>query len=210
VLHLVSRRSQGYPGVTVTTEGGTSAKVFQYGYMETSMRWTIGDGAWPAFWLLSYRHSTNPSWPSISPYCAQNGLPASECYAAEIDTFEGQGSEPGTFYHTIHRNSCAPDCNYGVADEQNADNATSGRNLSGFHKYAVLWTADEMKWYLDDQLIHTERASDSALNGRIFAALRQPMFLLFQMLIGGWTSDTTAATPNELHTEVDWVRVWQK
>jgi Glycosyl hydrolases family 16/CARDB len=207
VLHLVSRRSQGYQNITVSTEAGTTRKVFQYGYMEARMSWTRGNGAWPAFWLLSYRHAVNPAWPSINPYCAQNRLPASDCWSGEIDVFEGQGSEPSTFYHTIHKNSSG---GYGVANEQNINNSTSGFNLAGFHKYAILWTASEMKWYLDDNLIHTERASDSALNGRIFAGLRQPMFVLFDMFIGGWTTGTDASTPNELKTEVDWVRVWQK
>jgi hypothetical protein len=30
------------------------------------------------------------------------------------------------------------------------------------------------------------------------------------MWTGGWTRDTDATTPAALHTEVDWVRVWQK
>jgi hypothetical protein len=207
VLHLVSRRSQGYPNITVTTEGGSDPKVFQYGYMEARMSWTAGNGAWPAFWLLSYRHTVNPSWPNINPFCAENLLPAAECYSAEIDVFEGQGSEPSTFYNTIHKNSCS--C-YGVDDEQNADNDTTGVEMSGFHTYAVLWTADEMEWYLDENLIYTEKASNSELNGRIFAALRQPQLLLFDMYTGGWTKGPDSSTPDELHTEVDWVRVWQK
>jgi hypothetical protein len=207
VLHLVSRRSQGYQDITATTEGGSDPKTFQYGYLEARMRWTAGNGAWPAFWLLSYRHAVNPDWPSINSYCAEHGLPAAECYSGEIDVFEGQGSQPATFYHTIHKNSCG--C-YGVANEQNTANSSNGIGLSGFHTYAVLWTANEMKWYLDDNLIHTEKASDSARNGRIFAALRQPMFVLLQMWIGGWTVGTDSSTPDELHTEVDWLRVWQQ
>jgi beta-glucanase (GH16 family) len=207
VLQLVSRKSQGYQDITVSTEGGSDPKTFQYGYLEARMRWTAGNGAWPAFWLMSYRHAANPDWPSINSYCAEHGLPAAECYSGEVDVFEGQGSQPATFYHTIHKNSCG--C-YGVADEQNAANWTNGVDLSGFHTYAILWTANEMKWYLDDNLIDTEKASDSARNGRIFDALRQPMFVLLQMWIGGWTVGTDSSTPDELHTEVDWLRVWQQ
>jgi beta-glucanase (GH16 family) len=207
VLHLVSRRSQGYQDITVTTEGGSDPRTFQYGYLEARMRWTAGNGAWPGFWLLSYRHATNPDYPSINSYCTEHGLPPAECYSGEIDIFEGQGSQPSTHYHTIHENSCG--C-YGVSDEQNAANWTSGLSLSGFHTYAVLWTANVLRWYLDDNLIHTERASDSARNGRIFAALRQPMFLLFSMWSGGWTVGPDPSTPDELHTEVDSVTVWQQ
>ena len=53
--------------------------MFTFGYFEARMRWTKGDGSWPAFWLLSYRHSINPNWPSVNAYCAQNGLPTAQC-----------------------------------------------------------------------------------------------------------------------------------
>jgi hypothetical protein len=35
------------------------------------------------------------------------------------------------------------------------------------------------------------------------------MYIILQMWTGGWTSGTNATTPDELRTEVDWVRVWQ-
>jgi serralysin len=200
VLNLVSRRSQGYPNITVTTEGGGSPRTFTGGYFESRMRWTKGNGAWPAFWLLSYRHAVNPAWPSINPYCALNGLVPALCYAAELDVFEGQGSEPNVFYGTIHRNSSE---DYGVRDSQNANNYHDvGIDLTAaFHAYGMLWTATEIRWYLDGRFIHSAPVYDST---------NQPMFLLLDMYIGGWTSGTDATTPNELKAEVDWVQVWQK
>src|SRR4029079_17188601 len=99
ILHLVSSRANNYPDNTLTTQ--TSGLTFQQGYFEARMKWTGGHGAWPAFWLYSYRHATNPAWPSVNPYCSQNGLPTTLCYAAELDVFEGQGSEPTSYYGTI-------------------------------------------------------------------------------------------------------------
>jgi beta-glucanase (GH16 family) len=201
-LNLVSRRSQGYQDITVTTEGGTNPKTFKYGYFESRMKWTAGQGGWPAFWLYSYRHATNPAWPSINPLCSLLGEPLSHCWAGEIDVFEGQGDDPSGFYHTIHENSCG--CNYGPADRQNANNYTNvaPTNLTtGFHTYGLLWTATSIKWYLDGQLLHTETPYES---------LNQPMFVLYNIWIGGWSGGTNASTPAELKTEVDWVRVWQK
>jgi hypothetical protein len=34
--------------------------------------------------------------------------------------------------------------------------------------------------------------------------------VLFDMFIGGWTTDTDASTPAVLETQVDYVDVWQK
>ena len=199
-MNLVSRRSQGYENITVTTEGGTNPSVFTFGYFESRMRWTKGDGSWPAFWLLSYRHSINPNWPSVNAYCAQNGLPVAQCWSAELDVFEGQGREPSVFYGTSHRNSC--NC-YGVGNTQNSNNYHNvGTDLTtSFHTYGMLWTATTISWYLDGVFVASTPVYDST---------NQPMFLLLQMWIGGWTGGTTAATPDELKTEVDWVRVWQK
>ena len=200
ILNLVSRRSQGFQNVTVTTESGTNPVTFRRGYFESRMKWTKGNGAWPAFWLLSYRHAVNGSWPSIAPICQQLGEPASHCYSAELDVFEGQGSEPNVFYGTIHRNSSS---DYGVSNQQNSNNYHPvGFDLTtDFHVYGMLWTATEIKWYLDGQFQHQAPVYDST---------DQPMFLLLQMWTGGWTSGTGTTTPDELKTEVDWVRVWQK
>jgi Glycosyl hydrolases family 16 len=196
VLNLVSRRSQGYPNVTVTTQGGWGGAApakFRRGYFEARMRWTKGNGSWPAFWLISYAHATNPNWPS--PAC-----PQPTCLSAELDVFEGQGREPSVYYGTSHRNSCG--C-YGVPNQQNGNNSTNvGFDLTtGFHTYGMLWTATQIRWYLDGQLLKTTPVYDST---------DQEMFLLLQMWIGGWTGGTDASTPDELRTEVDWVRVWQQ
>jgi hypothetical protein len=193
LLNLVSRRSQGYPEITVSTEGGTNPKKWKYGYFEARMKWTKGSGAWPAFWLLSYAHATNPNYPN--PACA----PPS-CLSAELDVFEGQGSEPNVFYGTIHRNSCG--C-YGLGNQQNSNNYHNvGFDLTtDWHTYAALWTSNQVVWYLDGKEVGRATPYDS---------FNQEMFMLLQMWIGGWTTGTNASTPDELKTEVDWVKVWQK
>jgi beta-glucanase (GH16 family) len=193
ILNLVSRRSQGYQNITVSTEGGTAPKKWKYGYFEAHMKWTKGNGAWPAFWLLSYAHATNPNYPN--PACA---IP--NCLSAELDVFEGQGREPNVFYGTIHRNSCS--C-YGVPNQQNSNNYHNvGQDLTTrFHTYASLWTSSQVIWYLDG--VEVARATP-------YDSFNQEMFMLLQMWIGGWTGGTDASTPDELKTEVDWVKVWQK
>jgi PA14 domain/Glycosyl hydrolases family 16/Fibronectin type III domain len=203
VLHVRSRRSDGYPNVTVSSEpcGQANPKSFQQGYMETRFRWTAGNGSSPAFWLFSTRHATNPSWPNVNPFCAQNGLPVAECYSGELDVFEGQGHQPSTFIGSMHRNSCG--C-YGVANQlrQGVPTVDTGVNMTtGFHTYSVLWTRTEVRWYLDGVLLGSAQPFDS---------LNQPMHLLFYQWPQSWTRDPDASTPDELQTEVDWVRVWQK
>jgi beta-glucanase (GH16 family) len=206
VLHLRTGRSYAatcttcsgdWPINTITT---LKSRSFRGGYFEARMRWTKGDGAWPGFWLYSTRHAKNPAWPNINPYCANNGLPKALCYSAEIDVFEGQGSEPRVFYGTVHRNSSG---DYGASNPQNGNNYHPQRkNLTKkFHRYAALWTNSKITWYLDGKRLMSAPTYDST---------NQPMFLLLQMWVGGWTKDPDASTPDVIQTKVDWVRVWRK
>jgi len=203
VLHLRTSRRFTYrggtwPQNTITTK--SSGRRFKFGYFEARLKWTAAPGAWPGFWLMSYRHATNPSWPSVSPYCASHQLAAALCWAAELDVFEGQGSEADGFYGTLHRNSC--NC-YGAPDSQNSRNVARVRKDlgRGWHTYAALWTPGQITWYLDSRRLFSTRPYEST---------NQPMFLLLQMWTGGWTAEPGATTPDVLETQVDYVRVWQR
>jgi len=203
VLHLRTARSFTHPGSgwpinTITTQ--SSGRAFTQGYFEARVKWTAARGAWPGFWLFSNRHATNSAWPSVNPYCSSHGLPSALCWSAELDVFEGQGSEPHGFYGTLHRNSC--NC-YGVNDAQNSNNyqPVAPDLGSDFHTYSALWTSSQITWYLDGQRLFSDPVYDST---------NQPMYLLLQMWTGGWSSDPDASTPNVLETQVDYVSVWQR
>ena len=199
MLNLVSRRSQGYPDITLSSESGSKPRVFKRGYFEARMKWTKGKGAWPAFWLSSYRNAINQEWPSINPYCENHGLAVALCWNSELDVFEGQGLEPHTFYGTLHRNTNG---SWGVPDSTNepAWKTVRANLTNGFHTYGALWTASEVRWYLDGHQV---------LRAPTFASTDQPMFLLFDMWIG-WADTPDASTPDSLRTKVDWVRVWRR
>jgi Glycosyl hydrolases family 16/Bacterial TSP3 repeat len=189
VLHLRTSRNFScgsgcnYPMNTVTTQ--SSGRTFQYGYFEARMKWTKGNGAWPAFWLYSYQHAIDED------QCTTQ--------AGEIDVVEGQGSEPNVRYGTVHSNTngCAP------PDDQNGNNYQPGDAdlTAGFHTYAALWTPTTISWYMDDEPI---------MSAPTYTTINQRMFLLLQMWSGGWTEDPDATTPDVIETQVDWVRVWQK
>lgn len=201
-----------YPNNTLTTF--TSGIDFLYGYFEARMQWTDGKGAWPGFWLFSRRHATNPAYPNINPYCAEQGLNPALCYGAELDIFEGQGGPPFNpawppsnqfYFATLHRNSPGI---YGQVDDTNpAENSWQGAlvNLTlDFHKYACLWTPDQIIWYLDNRELTRWPTYDST---------NQPMFMLLDMWRGGWMwdiSDDPAETPDTLECVWDSIRVWQK
>ena len=215
VLHLIRRRSDGFPNVTVSTEpcGQASPKSFQYGYMEARMKWDTVRGNGPAFWMLSTRHATvGDAWPNVNPYCASHGLPKAQCLSAEIDIIEGYGninggypSDPVHDVHTgtLHRNSCGCYNEPDIPMRQGSFTRT-GKDLSQFHTYAVLWTAAEIKWYFDGVQIGNRVLP--------FDSTRQPMHLLLYNWNTDWEDENmpNASTPDRLDVSVDWVRVWQQ
>ena len=189
VFHLVSRRSQGYPSNIAATTF-SSRKVFRYGYFEARMKWTKGNGAWPVFWLMSN------AWARAGPNVCSTAI-----RAAEIDVFEGYGNHPRVFTGTIHRHSAGHVCP-SPPDAINPNN-WQPRNVdltARFHTYAMRWTPARVTWYLDQRRV---------MSWPVFSTTNTRMFLLLSMQIGG-ESSPDSSTPAELHTQVNWVRVWQR
>jgi hypothetical protein len=211
---LVRRRSDGYPNVTVSSEpcGQEDPKSFQYGYMEARIRYDTVRGNGPAFWLLSTRHqqhATSPGWnPNTpNPFCVQNGLPIAECFASELDIFEGfgnieyGGSRTDDFFSgALHRNTSGF---YGQGDTVRGVLHGTGLDMSDWHTYAALWTDLTVSYYLDGQLQGSVDTFDST---------RQPMHLLLYNWNTDWEDENmpNASTLDRLDVSVDWVRVWQQ
>jgi beta-glucanase (GH16 family) len=201
ILHVVSRRADGYPNNTISSEpcGQANPKSFKQGYFEARMKWTAGNGSTPAFWLFSTRHATNPAYPSINPICAQLGLPRDECLTSELDIMETQGHLPTEHSGALHRNTAGF---YGVPDEFQQVYTRGLPNMTlAFHTYSTKWTLTEVCWYLDEGLLGCRPT---------YASSNQPMHLLFYQWPQSWSRDPDPTTPGELHLEVDWVRAWQR
>lgn len=190
VLHLRSRRVDGYPMRQTTTRlSASKTRSFRRGYFEARMRWTSGKGAWPAFWLFSTNWANTAHCPPL---------------VSELDIFEGLGTVPTKHLGTLHRNTSHPGPCSEIPDTINSNAATgdSGVDLTAdFHVYAALWSRTEVIWFLDGRELKRWPLYDST---------DQDMFLLFQINAweGAWGVDST--TPAELYTDVDWVRVWQQ
>jgi beta-glucanase (GH16 family) len=168
---------------------------FNKGYFETLMRWTGGNGSWPAFWLASIAGASNPNYPDAPP-----GFPDPTVLNFEWDILEAQGSEPDTYYGTAHYNTNGL---WGVPDSTlppvNAFRVPF--DFAGeWHIISGLWTDTELIWYIDHKEIYRVDAPDSS---------DQDMMVILQMEVGGWTVGADETTPDELHSEFDYVRVYQ-
>ena len=99
-----------------------------YGYFEMRARLPIGDGLWPAFWLLAPYH------PDIT----------APQYPGEIDVVELLGRDASTIYCSVHWPT-RPD--FG---EKKSTTLSVRSQAGSWRSYGVLWTKQHLVWYVDD------------------------------------------------------------
>jgi beta-glucanase (GH16 family) len=187
-LAIQWKRGQPQPDSSIATfsrhNGHYSA--WRYGYFEARMKWQPQEGAWPAFWLIPVEAA------------AENG----PYEAGEIDVFEGQGSEPHTFFGTIH--DWKGSQHIASTSSHNRFPLPPTANFADYHTYGLLWIPGSVTWYFDGAPLHTEKTYE------IFD--RQKYFMILAMQEGAdWKAgNLTGVTANTLTLTLDWVRVWQK
>uniref|UniRef100_UPI004049E1DC glycoside hydrolase family 16 protein n=1 Tax=Flavobacterium sp. TaxID=239 RepID=UPI004049E1DC len=143
---------------TSTRINSQNKQAFQYGYIETRAKLPVGEGIWPAFWLLG-KNRTEVGWP----------------LCGEIDVLEYVGKEPGEIFTSLHtKDSHGQTINTKKTKFENIE--------AGFHLYAVDWTAEKMDFYVDNQLVYTFNPSEKTQETWPFD---QPFYLLLNVAIGG-------------------------
>ena len=160
-----------------------------FGRMEMRARMPIGQGIWPAFWMLASDTSIYGPWAA----------------SGEIDIVEYIGSDPDRIFGTIH---------YGASFPGNVFSSTdyflpSGTFNDDFHVFAVEWELGEIRWYVDGMLFAT-RNDWFSTGGPYPAPFDVDFHLLLNLAVGGnlpGPPDATTVFPQEY--VIDYVRVYQ-
>ena len=131
---------------------------FQYGVIEVRAKVADGQGIWPAIWMLG--HDIN-----------EVGWPAS----GEIDIMEYVGREPNTLYTTLHYPA------------HHGENASSKKVHvedieEGFHTYKTVWSEKNIKFFMDDELVHTFVPKEY---NKEYYPFQKPFYFLLNMAVGG-------------------------
>jgi beta-glucanase (GH16 family) len=159
---------------------------FTYGRMESRIKLPVGQGIWPAFWMMPTddRYGT---WPK----------------SGEIDIMEWIGKEPKNVYGTIQFGKDWP------------NNRSTGATYEAikedfnteFHVFAVEWEPNEIRWYIDDYLFSTKKPSDVAPERWPFD---QRFHFILNVAVGGnWPGSPNGSTVFPQTMEVDYVRVYE-
>ncbi len=177
---------------TISTRNYTSARLrsinkgdWTYGRFEARIKLPIGQGIWPAFWML----------PTDNVY---GGWPQS----GEIDIMELIGKEPDRVHGTIHYGKTWPN----NASQGNSFALHSGTFNDDFHTFAIEWELGVIRWYMDDFLYSTKTFSDI---GSLTWPFNQRFHLLLNLAVGGnWPGNPNSSTLFPQTMEVDYVRVY--
>jgi beta-glucanase (GH16 family) len=170
----------------------TENKFYQaFGRFEARIKLPLGDGLWPAFWLM----------PQDDVY---GGWAAS----GEIDIMEARGRLSREASGAIHYGGVWPNNTY----QHGTHIFPQGEGIDTFHVYAVEWTDTSIKWYFDDTLVW--EATDWHTDGHDFPApFDQSFFIILNLAVGGGF-DGNRLPDDSIFEEpvvmvVDYVRVFQ-
>ena len=130
----------------------------QYGTIEVRAKLPVGQGVWPAIWMLGSNIS-EVGWPK----------------SGEIDIMEYVGKNPYEIHTTLHTSD-----SYGQS--KNTKITTIESIEDGFHVYKAHWTKDFIKFYIDEVLVYTFSPELKDENTWPFD---QPFYLIFNLAVGG-------------------------
>jgi len=118
---------------------------FLYGRAEIRAKLPEGQGTWPAIWMLSsqpYRYATTcdgvVDWQSAAGCDAWPN-------SGEIDIMEHVGFDMGIIHGTVHNKAY-----YWKNFEQRKGSVEVADASDAFHTYAIEWTPDELRFFVDD------------------------------------------------------------
>lgn len=193
--HLVLEAHKDKPDVSGTVREYSSSRVrtkhrgdWKYGRIEVRAKLPVGQGIWPAIWMLPTEDKYG-GWAS----------------SGEIDIMEYRGQNTKEVLGTLH---------YGGAWPKNTSSGSSkilktGSFSADFHTYTIDWTEGKIVWSIDGKPFQTQTKWHSS-NAKFPAPFDQKFHLLLNLAVGGhFVGAPNASTKFPQQFLIDYVRVYQ-
>jgi beta-glucanase (GH16 family) len=179
---LPDGNGQPYTSGRINTKGHFEPT---YGRIEARVKIPAGKGLWPAFWMLG-GDIDRVGWPACG----------------EADIIEIGGSTPGRITGSLH----GPVYNGTDALHQSYTKPSGGYD-DDFHVYALEWTAQGMRWLIDEQPF-AWRTPEGLREERYTWVFDKPMFVILNLAVGGiYDGAPNGSTPFPSRMLVDYVKV---
>jgi len=173
----------------MTTEG---IQNFQYGILEASIELpdTTNQGLWPAFWTLGSDITTVP-WPT----CGEADI--MENWSPQVDGGAGDTGNNSTIHTALTGGS-----GIGVRYTFPSGEATN----TGLHTYGVIWTANEMQFFVDNPSSPFFTVTPSSLPSGDTWPFNANLFAILNVAVGGTLGGSASGLSNPGPMTVDYVR----
>jgi beta-glucanase (GH16 family) len=179
-LRIIARKEsyggRAYTSARMKTQG---LQEFTYGKVEARIKAPVGQGIWPAFWMLS-KNITSVGWPKCG----------------EIDILEHVNNSKD-LNGTLHWDNNNAHAQHGL---------TTPCDVTKWHVYGLEWDANAIKLFLDGRKYFEMKITNNVGHTEEF---HQPFFLILNLAVGGnWPGPPNSTTlfPDTLF--VDYVRVY--
>ena len=159
---------------------------WKYGRIEARAKLPAGTGMWPAIWMLPTKWEYG-GWP----------------HSGEIDIMENVGYWPDSALSTVHTGAYN-----GMLNTQKTDGVNRNDLSKKFHVYAMEWTADSIRFFIDNINYHTFKNDHT---GSAAWPFDKEFHVLLNIAVGGnWGGKfgvDDKIFPQKM--EIDYVRVYQ-
>ena len=175
---------------------------FTYGRVEAKLKLPYVAGQFPAFWMLGACLEVVP----LGYYDSTTGKDIVEKgirtpLSPEIDIMEQFGTA-STIQSAVH---CGEEEDGSYTTQYMPTLAVA--DTTEWHVYAVEWTSQNLKWFVDDVQVGTSESIYAGVSPapQQYPMLRKPMYILLNLAIGH-----KGGTPSVSSMEMmaDWVRVY--
>ncbi|MGC2420077.1 MAG: malectin domain-containing carbohydrate-binding protein [Candidatus Acidiferrales bacterium] len=187
-------RAMNVGGTWTSVRMNTSlSELPQYGRIEARMKLTVGDGLWPAFWMLGQDILTGTPWPTCGEIDIMEWVPQ-----------DAATSTTGTEHGPGYSGCCGTgNAHYTFPNGGRIDDA-------GYHTYGVVWLQNSIQWYRDDPTNVFFTVTSSDIPSGDAWVFNQPFYIIFNQAVGGNypTPGPDSSTPNPSDVLVDYVRVY--
>ncbi len=165
-----------YTSAKIKTEGKFNVR---FGKIETRMKCPMGQGLWPAFWMLGSNHSTI-GWPKCG----------------EIDVIEHINSETKV-HGTAHWDNVGHIYWGGIINN----------DPTQFHNYSIIWDSTKIQWFMDDQIYYQLNTLNGVNGTEEFQ--NSFYLILNLAVGGNWPGYPNANTIFPAEMLVDYIKVYQ-
>ena len=184
---IIEAHKKYHRGSKYTSSRIKTRRHWKYGRFEIMAKLPSGRGSWAAAWALPQDWEYGP-WP----------------HSGEIDIFEHVGFHEGEIISSVHNS-----INHGDLSKTNQQGSKFIPNACNeFHKYAIEWEKEEMRFYTDEQLVLRFKKNNQ---GPELWPFDKPFHFLFNIAIGGSWGGAQGIDDDIFPTkmEIEYFRVYQ-